>query len=387
MTFAETLRDYHRLERRAVQGGAYVTKQGVRGHPDIHPGAALIARNVELEGSLVDATGSAGFVALMAAQQGHAGTRAVVESSRAALRCVKETFGGVSTAVAAGAPWDIAKHHVTQLGRADAEHTAPGTIYLVPQTDRGTARVLAEVAGAHAALAQGGALYFALHKDQGAKRYEGRVAALFGASTLLAKENGWRLSRAVKQNVQVETIDPVTFTAEGLTLEAFPGVYAAGKLDPGTAFLLDTLDTAPPLGQRVLDLGCGYGLLALKASLAGASVTALDDDLLAVRSTHRNARRYGLDVRVLHSDVDSEIPGETFDAVLTNPPFHLGKQVNMALPRAFLAAAHTHLRPGGTLLLVANKALPYERDLARWASFEVVATNKQFKVLSAVKER
>ena len=133
--------------------------------------------------------------------------------------------------------------------------------------------------------------------------------------------------------------------------------------------------------QNVLDLGCGYGLLALKASLAGASVTALDDDLLAVRSTHQNAERYGLDVRALHSDVDSEIKGEVFGAALMNPPFHVGKQVALEVPRAFLAAAHEHLRPGGVLTLVANKALPYEQDLARWGAFETLATNKQFKVL------
>ena len=88
---------------------------------------------------------------------------------------------------------------------------------------------------------------------------------------------------------------------------------------------------------------------------------------------------------MLHSDVDSEIQGETFDTVLMNPPFHVGKQVAMDVPRAFLAAAHEHVRPGGTLTLVANRALPYERDLEQWASFETLAVSKQFKVLRAVR--
>ncbi len=373
MTFAETLHDYHRLESHSLQNGRYITKKGVRGYPDVHPGAALMVRAADLSvKSVDDLTGSAGFVALAALRQGAEEVR-VAESSRAALRCAKETFADRDTAtLLAGAPWDI-----------PAEST--DLVCLLPQTDKGTARVLAEFAGAHTALKPGGTAFFALHKDQGAKRYEKRAATLFGASQVIAKEGGWRLSKAVKRGVEEQSVQPLTFDAAGLSLEALPGVYAAGKLDPGTALLLETLDLAPLPGQRVLDLGCGYGLLALKASLAGASVTALDDDLLAVRSAHQNAKRYGLDVRALHSDVDSEILDETFDSVLMNPPFHVGKQVVMDVPRAFLAAAHEHLRPGGALTLVANKALPYERDLERWASFETLATNKQFKVLKAVK--
>ena len=373
MTFSEVLRDYHRLESHPLQNGRYVTKKGVRGYPDVPAGAVLLAKQADLSADKVsDLTFSAGFVALAALRQG-AKEVCVVESSRAALRCTKETFSDKPVTLVAGAPWDV-----------PAEST--GLVCLALQTDKGTARVLAEFAGAHAALVRGGVAYFVMHKDGGAKRYEKRAAALFGNSRVVAKEGGWRLSRAIKQEVSEEQeVQPLVFEVAGLNLEAFPGVYAAGKLDPGTAFLLETLDLSPLLGQRVLDLGCGYGLLTLKASLAGASVTALDDDLLAVRSTHRNAERYGLDVRALHSDVDSEIQGETFDAVLMNPPFHVGKQVVMDVPRAFLAAAHAHLRPSGTLTLVANKALPYERDLERWASFETLAVNGQFKVLKAAK--
>ena len=379
MTFADTLRDYHQLEPHPVAGGVYVTKRGVRSYPAVHPGAALLAQKANLfADAFVDATFSAGFVALAAAQQGARDIR-VVESSRAALRCVKETFkeSNIKSNVTfvAGAPWDLF-----------AEST--DLICLLPQADKGTARVLAEFTGAYTALKPGGVALFVMHKDQGAKRYEKRAGALFGEVKVIAKAGGWRLSKAVKQTdqpLELEAVQPLIFDAAGLTLEALPGVYAAGKLDPGTAFLLETLDMSTLQAQNVLDLGCGYGPLALKASLAGASVTALDDDLLAVRSTHQNAERYGLDVRVLHSDVDSEIKGEIFDAVLMNPPFHVGKQVSLEVPRAFLAAAHEHLRSGGTLTLVANKALPYEQDLARWGSFETLATNKQFKVLRAVK--
>ena len=375
MTFADTLLEYRQLDPHPLANGVYVTKRGVRGYPAVHPGAALLAQKADLSADVfADATFSAGFVALAAAQQGIKNIT-VLESSRAALLCVKETFKESNVTFVAGAPWDLF-----------AEST--DLICLLPQADKGTARVSAEFTGAYTALKAGGAALSVMHKDQGAKRYEKRAAALFGEVKVIAKAGGWRLSKAVKQTEQpleLEAVQPLIFDAAGLTLEALPGVYAAGKLDPGTALLLETLDMSILQAQNVLDLGCGYGLLALKASLAGASVTALDDDLLAVRSTHQNAERYGLDVRVLHSDVDSEIKGEIFDAVLMNPPFHVGKQVSLEVPRAFLAAAHEHLRPGGVLTLVANKALPYEQDLAWWGAFETLATDKQFKVLRAVK--
>ena len=171
-----------------------------------------------------------------------------------------------------------------------------------------------------------------------------------------------------------------------MTLQSERGVYAAGKLDPGTQVMLEALELSPLLGKRVLDIGCGYGILALKAALAGADVTALDDDLAAIRSAYKNALRYALDIRFLHSDVNSALPPDArFDAVLSNPPFHVGKQVRLELPTAFIAAAYQHLKPGGTFTLVANAALPYEPLLNAFESWTTLATNKQFKVLQARK--
>ena len=206
-----------------------------------------------------------------------------------------------------------------------------------------------------------------------------------GEVEVVAKDGGWRLVRARKLKPETLAVEKISFSAAALMLSADPGVFAAGKLDPGTARLLEAVRFEDYAGKRVLDMGCGYGLIALKASLAGAAVTAVDDDLLAVRSAHHNAGRYGADVRALHSDVDSELQDETFDAVLMNPPFHVGKQVVMDVPQAFLAAAYERLTSGGTLTLVANRALPYERELVGFASWETLHSDVQFKVLRAIR--
>lgn len=372
MTFDELLQNYHTLEPRNLAGGTVFTKPGVRGYPEFPGGAGLPIDKAEVGGKIVDATGSAGAVAFALA--GAADEVTVLETSRAALRCAQLTFkDNLRVTLAAGAVWDA------PANKAD-------TVLLLPATDRGNARVAAELAGAHAALRDGGTVYVAMHKDSGAKRYEKLVANIFGNVEVVAKSGGWRLARALKHSSEAQAVGLHEFEAAGLNLVAEPGVYAAGKLDPGTALLLETFDFSSATAKRVLDLGCGYGILALKASLAGAEVTALDDDLSAVRSTHRNARAYGLDLRPLHSDVNSELKeDERFDLVLMNPPFHVGKGVRLELPHAFIAAAYRHLAPGGELVLVANQALAYERLLARYAYWETLTTAGGFKVLRALR--
>lgn len=366
MTLAEQLTSYHALSPRTIGGQQVMHKAGVR-----EAGGLQLARYAELKGKrLLDLSGSLGVLTL----QSGAAQSLILESSRAALRCLQATFKDrPDVTVAAGASWE-------------APQASFEVAFISPSSDKGNRRVALELYGVAQALLPAGSAYVLLHKDQGAKRYEAQLAELFHEVTVVAKGGGWRLSRACRPRPLAPPERWVRFEAAGLSLCAEVGVYAAGKCDPGTAFLLSQLELASCAGKRVLELGCGYGLVALKAALAQGVVSALDDDLLAVRAAHRNAAAYGADLRVLHSDVDSELSAqERFEVVLMNPPFHRGKQVALAVPSAFIAAAYTRLTPGGTLVLVANRALPYERLLAHFAYWETLAVNQSFKVLQAYK--
>ncbi|MDF1524507.1 MAG: methyltransferase, partial [Trueperaceae bacterium] len=180
-----------------------------------------------------------------------------------------------------------------------------------------------------------------------------------------------------------------TLDGPGGPVHAIVGTFAAEKLDPGTRVLLAALAAAAPAARaapaRVLDLGCGTGLLARQALEAGAvEVLAVDDDLGAVRSTERQVAGDPR-ARVVHADLTAAVAPLGVDAVWCNPPFHVGRQVVGALSRAFVAAAHEALRPGGEAWFVANRALPYEAELAGWGAWgdATPPAERAFKVLRA----
>jgi 16S rRNA (guanine1207-N2)-methyltransferase len=404
------LERYHLSRAASLPQGPVFLKPGVRGFPDPPPAERIFRGNLgSLRSPLVDATGTAGAVALEALAGGgpeKTGLAAtVLEGSMAALRCARLTHAGTGVALVAGLPWEL-------------EPASVAGLLLAPPAGRGNARVAAELAAAVRVLRPDGVLHLALHKDQGAKRYQQRVAELFDDVAVVARGKGWRLIEARGQRhadgskvpsnpTDVEgtaaslsdgstapnsaaNVGPpwLRFEAAGLTLESLPGVHSAGKLDPGTALLSAVAPLDRLGGKLVLDLGCGVGVLALMASRAGARTVAVDDDWAAVVSTRHNAKRLGSSVEVLHSDVDSALPpecGGTFDLVLTNPPFHVGKGVRLEVPEAFIAAARRLLRPGGELWLVANRDLPYERMLSEWAGLERVADQRGFKVLRVLR--
>lgn len=366
------LEQYHELSRLSLGERDFYLKPGVRGYPGLPEVTAIFSDGLPHTGRpLLDATGSAGAAALIALASNSSGSE-VIEPSMAALRCAELTHASSGVPVRAGLPWDLPEGSAAQIA-------------LAPPADRGNARVLAELRAGARALRPDGRLYLALHKDQGAKRYQKSVAELFGEVRVLARERGWRLVEARQPVPHTTPVDEPwrSFEAEGLRLETLPGVHSAGRLDPGTALLISTVDWKGLAGREVLDLGCGSGILALLAARAGGRVTAVDDDLAAVVSTRHNVERLGMPVAVKHSDVDSALSGMRFDVVLSNPPFHVGRGVRLAVPEAFMAASRRLLRPGGELWLVANRQLPYERALGEWDSWERASEEKGFKVLRA----
>ncbi len=146
-----------------------------------------------------------------------------------------------------------------------------------------------------------------------------------------------------------------------LELDTDSGMFSPSRLDPGTRLLLETAPP-PPAAGNLLDLGCGYGPLALvlAARSPGAQVWAVDVNTRALELCARNAERAGLpNVRCAAPD-DPALPG-SFALIWSNPPIRIGKAALHALLGTWLA----RLAPGGAAYLVIQRNLGSD-SLQRW---------------------
>ncbi|GJA18679.1 ribosomal RNA small subunit methyltransferase C [Aeromonas caviae] len=164
-----------------------------------------------------------------------------------------------------------------------------------------------------------------------------------------------------------------------LTVMALPGVFSADGLDLGTQMLLASL---PPVTGKLLDFGCGAGVIGsvLAKRNPALAVTMVDINALALESSRRTLAVNGLSGRVHASDVYSDI-AETFQQIVSNPPFHAGLKTFYAATETFLAKAPEYLTANGALTIVANAFLRYQPILdAHFKQTEVIAGDAKFKV-------
>jgi 16S rRNA (guanine1207-N2)-methyltransferase len=167
----------------------------------------------------------------------------------------------------------------------------------------------------------------------------------------------------------------VAFEAGGreFTLVAAAGVFSAHRLDPGTAVLLRKAPLPGPRGGVYLDLGCGYGpiAMALAATSPAARVYAVDVNQRALELVAENATRCGVADRVLPLTPEA-VPDEVrFDEIWSNPPIRVGKaQLHETLLRWL-----PRLAPHGTAWLVIGRHLGGD-SLHGWLTGQGYRTQK-----------
>lgn len=171
--------------------------------------------------------------------------------------------------------------------------------------------------------------------------------------------------------------------------ESAGGWFSAGKPDAGSALLADRFDQR--IAGAVADFGAGAGFLSAELLARCPSIGSLDlleADWAALQAA--KATLSGIDSaaqRRFHwRDVTSEPVERSFDWIVMNPPFHGGIRADPGLGKRFIDAAADALRPGGRLLMVANRKLPYEPTLnARFSSSVVLYQGQGYKIIEAVR--
>jgi 16S rRNA (guanine1207-N2)-methyltransferase len=170
-----------------------------------------------------------------------------------------------------------------------------------------------------------------------------------------------------------------------LKVISLPGVFSHGRLDRGSALLLDNLDRLP--GGHVLDFGCGAGVLgaAVKRRYPDTQVTMLDVDAFATASSRLTLAANGLEAEVVTGDGIDAAP-KHLDVILTNPPFHTGVHTDYAASENLLRKAREHLKKGGELRLVANTFLRYQPIIEQYLGpCATMAEGQGFRIYRAKK--
>ncbi|AAW85218.1 predicted methyltransferase small domain [Aliivibrio fischeri ES114] len=208
----------------------------------------------------------------------------------------------------------------------------------------------------------------------------------------------WKKHRLVFSNANVSNPKTIAEAVcwsvdnEDIDLLNYPNVYSGEKLDQGARFMLDHIPSDPEL-RHIIDLGCGNGVLSVKAGQLNpeARITCVDESFMAVESAHRN-----LEVNLGKERQFQFIANNCLDGfkkhssylVLCNPPFHQGQAITDHIAWQMFCDAKHILCKDGKLLVIGNRHLDYDGKLCRLFGEEnvtTVASNSKFVILEAVK--
>lgn len=185
----------------------------------------------------------------------------------------------------------------------------------------------------------------------------------------------------------------------GFSLSNHANLFSRDRLDLGARNMLACFGQLPGGARRVVDLGCGNGVLGIMArrSLGQGEYLFVDESVMAIDSAKQNFRKVyghqdGAEFRL--DDCLSQTlangwgtsAGRDADWILCNPPFHQGQAINDRVAKRMFRHAQRLLKPGGEFWVVANRHLGYQRDLRRLFGYcEQLGGDRKFVVLRAVR--
>ncbi len=243
---------------------------------------------------------------------------------------------------------------------------------------------LVNLAGTY--LSQGGELYVVGENKGGIRSIAKQLPDYFSAAhkldnarhCLLFSSELTNNAPAIKLDDWVNRYQLATPQGE-ITICNLVGVFSEKRLDDGTKLLLENL---PQLSGRTLDFGCGAGVIttALLKAYPTLEVECVDINAMALVSCQLTLTANDMQAKVYPSDGLSQTQG-TFDAIISNPPFHDGLNSTTNIANQFVKDSTAKLKATGQWRIVANRHLPYGDVIAQhFNGVNVVAENNRYKV-------
>lgn len=247
---------------------------------------------------------------------------------------------------------------------------------------------LAAFATARDRLAPGGRILAAMPNTAGAGRFEKELSHAAGNIESIQKNKCRAFHAVPNEHSNAAVFDEWRHLGEihkisGFSVQA--GVFSSAHIDPGSQLLADHLPAH--LHGQVADLGAGWGFLSDALLRRCPKIQRLDlfeADARALACARLNLAGHDREIHHHWHDVTTGLPTGGYDAIVMNPPFHSGQATQVDLGRAFLKVAHSALKRGGKLCLVANRQLPYEAVLeANGMRWRKITEDRIYKILFA----
>jgi len=199
----------------------------------------------------------------------------------------------------------------------------------------------------------------------------------------------WKKSRLLilkgKKEVKGQSLINTLVYNENKSFKQYLGVFSAKRIDYASQYFINYISVLPT-DNKVLDLASGNGILAyiVSTKCENCEVHLMDDSVLAIESSKLNVE--GDNVHFHCDDTLDNFEKNSFDLVVSNPPFHFEYENNIEVSIGLFKGVNSILKPNGRFQLVANIHLNYKTHLDKiFKKVEELARNEKFVVYECVK--
>lgn len=165
-----------------------------------------------------------------------------------------------------------------------------------------------------------------------------------------------------------------------LKMHTESSLFSPNYIDKGTITMLSKIDFQT--GQKILDLGCGYGVIGIYAAhFSGAeNVTMVAINPIAIELAKKNAIYNNLgSINIFQSDGLHNMIEQDFDLILSNPPYH----ADFKVPKNFIEGGFHHLKYGGSMVMVTKRYKWYKNKLQSvFGGVQVIEENGYYIFIS-----